>query len=246
VFTAALAGLSLAIAIAGRQTLLVVLFAAPVLLISAPPGRLLRLLGFAFLPVMTTGGLIAVWGGLTPPKTAYVAGISLGNGVTSFAYAGVFMFLLAPPWFRLSRRILAAAAAGGVLLAVLASPVSITPARSVAYALLPERGVQVYSFVCSTVLTVVSVLFVVSLGARAWERRRDSRFLFLALAVAMLAAAPLAIAHTYSSRYTASALPLLVLLASPFIRADWLKVAVTVVGATLGCVTLASYLRLIG
>lgn len=94
--SALLAGLALGIAAAGRQQALGFLVATPLLLSRRALGwtpTAAYLSASSVIPLF----LFAVWGGLVPPATGFVAhGISFFYGFCGLGYAGMFYFLFHP------------------------------------------------------------------------------------------------------------------------------------------------------
>src|SRR5262249_873209 len=182
-----------------------------------------------------------VWGGITPPATAYVdQGIAPERLVFAAAYIGIAFLILAPRWFRGSIRTAAAlglvCAIGNLLLGV----GQIAPLMSLLNRFVPGLAF-IYGRLVYGVFAAVGLWFLVSTVRNTWDRRREAFFVFLAVALLASFAATMKVTHLFSSRYVVTSLPVVVVLAQgygPLTRGKSLRL---LVGIILGAVSLYGY-----
>jgi 4-amino-4-deoxy-L-arabinose transferase-like glycosyltransferase len=240
---AALSGLCLGMAILGRQTFIVLMFILPILTISSSKKSwqplLLCWLTSGILPAI----VFSVWGGIVPPgQSSLSSGYSLRNGFLSFAYTGLLLFILAPKWFSLSRAIIISVLVSGFLGNAIFTILSIRPAYHVFKKIIPDPTLlNFFFYLASSCLLAFGILFLIASLNNCRDHNKDSKFLFLNVAVIIVAATAFKITHYYSTRYTATAIPFLILLAQYYTKDNYFKVARLLLGNIVGCLMLVSY-----
>ncbi len=75
------------------------------------------------------------------------------------------------------------------------------------------------------------------------KNRNDRIFLFLCCSVLLICATPAKITHLFSSRYTATAIPLIILVVNKYSQETYSKAIRMAMGNILGFSTLSSYFR---
>lgn len=232
-------GLAFGMALTGRQTYLVVLPALSVLV--DRPGRLRELSLFVAGAAVLALPVFIAWQGLASPRSNTVMGIVLEHGVLACAYAGLMMLVLAPRMFRLERALLV----GSFLLAALACALLprlvMTPLRSVTRAVVPTALLPLVAYAASVTVVAIGLAFLVSLTLAAFERRHDRWFVFSAASVLLILGSTVGIVHQFASRYVATALPFLVVVAAPFECPGRAKAIRVGAGMVLGMISLVSY-----
>jgi len=233
-------GIFLGVAVWGRQTALV-LTGVPVLL--ALLDRRLRLPALVFVAIIAvlTAPLVIAWEGFTPPNEEADEGLSLRHGLTSLGYAGLCFFLLAPrlKWF--SWKSLVAAA---VMIAVVNAPLGIVvlcPFESFMDDILSDFGMAACAILFGSLLVFCAIMFLGWILRITWHGRRDLKQVTINAGLLCLVLSPALIANYYSSRYTAMALPYLVLAAQPWRLWDWKMSGAAIAGCTAGLLSLLGY-----
>lgn len=235
----------LGIAVWGRQPYLL-LSGVPVLL--ALLDRRLRVPAVVFVAVVLAAAitLFVIWKGLVPPsnQAAQQRGLALTNGFISLAYAGICFLLLAP-----RTRWLPTTTSIGLVVATVGANawlglVVLYPIRSVADRYLSAALMPAYGILCGSALLSVGVVFLVWFLRVSWQGRNDLRQVTINAGLWCVVLTPAFIGHQYSSRYTAMALPYLVLASHPWREWRWKTAATAATGCGLGFVSLFSYLFL--
>jgi 4-amino-4-deoxy-L-arabinose transferase-like glycosyltransferase len=240
---AALSGLCLGMAILGRQTFIVLMFILPILTITSSKKSwqplLLCWLTSGILPAI----VFSVWGGLVPPgQSSLSSGYSLRNGFLSFAYTGLLLFILAPKWFSLNKVIITSILVSSFLGNALFKIVSIRPAYYVFKNIIPDPTLlNLFFYLASSFLLALGILFLIASLNNCLDHNKDSKFLFLNVAVIIVAATAFKITHYYSTRYTATTIPFLILLAQYYTKDNYFRVARLLLGNIVGCLMLVSY-----
>jgi hypothetical protein len=232
-------GIFLGIAVWGRQTALV-LSGVPVLL--ALLDRRLRLPALVFVAIIAVlvAPLVIAWEGFTPPNEEADEGLSLRHGLTSLGYTGLCFFLLAPRLRWLSWKSLVAAAVGAIVNASLGIVV-ICPFESFIDDFLSDSGMAACAILFGSVLVFCAVMFLGWILRITWRDRHDLTQVTINAGLLCLALSPALIANYYSSRYTAMALPYLVLAAQPWRLWDWKMSGAAITGCTAGLLSLLGY-----
>lgn len=233
-------GIFLGVAVWGRQPALV-LAGVPVLL--ALLDRRLRIPALAFVAIVVvfTVPLVIAWDGFTPPNEEADEGLSVRHGLTSLGYAGLCFFLLAPRLAWLSRKSLVAAAAMAAVVNASLGIVVICPFSSFVDDFLSDSGMAICGVLFGSLLVFCAVLFLGWILRITWQARRDLKQVTINMGLLCIALSPALIANYYSSRYTAIALPYLVLAAQPWRAWGWRTNGAAIVGATMGLLSLLGY-----
>lgn len=241
---AALAGISLGIAILGRQPLLLGVLPLLYLGLRWPERGPDMILVFAAAMTLVLP-VFATWGGLVPPNTAYVAGgLTVRHLILSGGYAAACSLLVCPAML-----IWKPALMGGCLVAGIAAnmffqvdswlPMYTLTTRVIPASLLPLAAKVVYGFVVA-----LSLWLFASCVVTLWRRRTEPVFTFIVLSVMLQVVATMAVKHQFSSRYLETAVPLFAMIALTPAYSSRFPVARLCVGAAIGCVSLINYLQL--
>jgi hypothetical protein len=202
---------------------------------------------FTVVALLLPMAVFLAWGGVTPPLVSTIqSGVNPLFGLYGFAYAGVFVALLAPGWIRWIPWAAAATAllacAGG--LANNLSPVlPWLPLTTVAEQLLPPAIVLRLGYTFPAVLAGAGLYFFLVMSVRMWEARRDSMRLFLIVSAMAIILTCAKSSAQFSSRYVVQAAPFLVIMASQSPLAGTGRVFRLLLGAGLGMASLLSYYR---
>jgi hypothetical protein len=233
-------GIFLGIAVWGRQTALV-LTAVPMLL--ALLDRRLRLPALVFVAAIAvlTAPLVIAWEGFTPPNEEADEGLSLRHGLASLGYTGLCFFLLAPRLRWLSwKSLVAAAVVAGIVNASLGIVV-LFPFEAVMDDFLSDSGMAAYGILFGALLAFCAIMFLGWMLRITWHDRLDLKQVTINVGLLCLALSPALIANYYSSRYTAMALPYLVLAVQPWRMWDWKMSGAAIAGCTAGLLSLHGY-----
>ena len=244
---ASLSGLLLSLAIIGRTPYLMVIPAAWVFALDRRFTARRSLAVFTALALMLPAPVFLAWGGVTPPLVSSIqSGVNPLFGLYGFAYACVFVALLAPGWIRWIPWAAAAAVcltfAGG--LANNISPVlTWLPMMTVAERLLPAPVALRLGYTFPALLAGFGLYFLFVMLVRTWEARRDSMRLFLILGAMAIILTCAKSSAQFSSRYVVQAAPFLILMTAESTAAGTGRVLRLLLGAGLGIASLLSYYR---
>jgi hypothetical protein len=234
------AGVFLGVAVWGRQTALV-LTGVPVLL-ALLHRRLWRpALATVAIVVVFTAPLVIVWEGFTPPNEAADEGLSLRHGLTSLGYTGVCFFLLAPRLKWLSWKSLVAAAVVAAIVNASLEIVVTFPFTSFVDDFVGTAGMTAGADLFGSLLVFCGVMFLGWILRIIWQGRGDLKQVTINAGLLCIALSPALIANYYSSRYTAMALPYLVLAAQPWRAWGWKMNGAAIAGCTMGLLSLLGY-----
>ena len=185
--------------------------------------------------------VFTIWGGLVPPGQEQVEhGITLGHGALGFAYAAVFVVVLAPRFFLAGWRWSAAIGIAVALAVTAMGGLQLQIAAGVARHL-PGWAATIFQFAGSIVLVGGGVALVLSIAINIWHRRDDRVFVLAALLTLGLAATPAFVAHQFSSRYLITILPFALIAVQPYFRPSYWAAARLAAGATVGALSLGAY-----
>jgi hypothetical protein len=196
---------------------------------------------FVAIIAVLTAPLVIAWEGFTPPNEEADEGLSLRHGLTSLGYTGLCFFLLAPrlKWF--SWTSLVAAAVMSAIVNASLGIVVICPFESFMDDFLADLGMAACAILFGSLLVFCAVMFLGWILRITWHGRRDLKQMTISVGLLCLALSPALIANYYSSRYTAMALPYLVLAAQPWRLWDWKMSGAAVAGCTAGLLSLLGY-----
>jgi hypothetical protein len=237
-------GVMLGIAIWGRQLYLVTT-AVPVLLALLDRRMRIPALVFGAIAVAFVLPLVIAWEGFVPPTDEADEGLSPVYGMISLGYAGICFFLLAPRllWAGQRSSIMAAAVAVVVIASLNAALGIVTfyPLQSIVDRLLSGTAVSAYGILCGSLLLICGLAFVVWMLRATWQGRGDLKLVTINIGLLCVVLSPMLIGNFYSSRYTAMALPYLILAAQPWRQWGWMTSTTAVVGCGLGFLSLQGY-----
>jgi hypothetical protein len=235
-----LMAVGVAVAVCGRQTYLIAVPAIP--LIAARDRRT-----FLFSAASAAAGLLpavwlfVTWGGLIPPKQAFVGnGIVVGHGILALCYVGLTTVLLAPG-FLLSRwRIALPVSMLAVIANLVFGVVRFGTMTSVQKLIGYPEITQIFVWAGQQLFVFSGAAFAVTALAEIMQHR-ERRFAAHAYGVLSLCVACVAITHLFSSRYAGMNLPFLVPMLAPWIRFTPWAILRLVFGMILGAAILYSY-----
>jgi hypothetical protein len=236
---AALAGLSLGLAILGRQTYLILI---PVIFLWALFQRkfLLPVLLLFVFAGLCSGWLFIVWKGLVPPSQQMVdGGLRFDHSLLAMIYIGIAGFILAPSL------LLQMPLLFGIPFLVISGAIGfftiggeIVPAKTLLLALFGEElAVQIGRFALA-VMFAISAIWIISLSNKIASGRSPFLFLNLLILLAFIAA-PAKISHLFSSRYVVTAMIPLIFLTG--FENTKLAISLKLIGGLIGAATLATY-----
>lgn len=238
----ALAGLLFGIGVLGRQPYLPAIIGFAAVAAVVPKLRWAALLAVACAAAVTVPVFVA-WGGLLPPGTAAVGQhIVIEHGALGFAYAAIFVLLLAPRYYAAGWKASLGIAAVGALVSLAMGGLSLQVAAGIARHL-PAWLALVFQSVSSMVLVGIGVAFIIASASNAWARRDDPLLVLIIALTVGLAATPAFVAHLFSSRYLMATLPFLLLAVQPYFRPNLWAAARLAVGAAFGLLSLQAYLH---
>ena len=236
-------GLAFGIACLGRQTYLLALAGlAAFVTWDRRTWLLVAVTGATAVAVVLP--LFIVWHGITPPSLPQLdTGLKPEHGVWSFAYAAMATLFVAPRWLWPRHRA-PWVAAGIAFVAALAFPVmSITPARSLVERFLGSASLPAVSRVSSALLVALAVLWFMQIATQMWARREERAQLFVCALLLLVAITPMKISVQFSSRYVATGLTALVLVAGAELRPGLPLALRCLAGHLIGLGLLLSYYR---
>ncbi|MDR9900965.1 hypothetical protein G7B40_041905 [Aetokthonos hydrillicola Thurmond2011] len=234
------AGVFLGFAIWGRQPYLL-LISVPLLLACVEP----RLRGpasvFAGVAACMAVPLFSIWGGFVPPSQHLSPGFSILHALLSFGYTGFCFILLGARSNWLSWKAAFALVGLTILTNGTFRAFAIFPVKSLVDRHVNPAFLPFYGNACGSLFLSCGVLSLAILIRIIWESRIDRRRLMINTGLLCVVAAPLLDTHQYSSRYTAMALPYIVLAANPWQKWSRLTTLTTLAGCVLGYLSLSGY-----
>lgn len=233
-------GICLSVAVWGRQPYLLL---AGVPAVMALLDRRLRLPALAFAAIVGASAipLVIAWDGLVPPAEEADEGLSLLHGAISLGYAGICFFLLTPRlrWF--SRKSFIVAAVVLAALNLWFGIVVYAPIEPLVDEFLSDSGMSAYGLAGGSAMLVCGLAFLAWMLEITWQDRGDLKKVAINVSLLCIVLSPAFIANFYASRYTAMALPYLILAVQPWRRWGWPTTAATVIGCGMGFVSLHGY-----
>lgn len=195
--------------------------------------------------------IFIAWGGLAPPEAAAVAGygtfdITPHHFILSSCFAGLMIILLYPQWFLLLKSYSKEIGAAFVILVLLNlcfDFYSFLPAKSVFNRFLVENQQFIIAILFGALAIFMAFLFLFNLILQSLKRKNDWNYLFYAAAILIILLTAVKTTHIFSSRYPYQALPFLLLIlekenkAKPNIGEFFLGI----VGISWGLITWLSY-----
>ena len=187
--------------------------------------------------------LLLIWQGLVPPSMQRTfQGLSFQHLVLSLGYGAVCFFLLAPRFFieRVAWPHFLFLVAT-VVINLQWRLVFIAPMDTAAQRVIPHDLFAHYATFCGGLLIGVGVIFAGYVTSALWEERHSSHRLIAYSGLLICCVSPVFVAGQYSSRYTAMALPYLLLAAGPWRFQRSVELLLTWLGAVAGALSLYSY-----
>jgi hypothetical protein len=219
------AGLCSGFAFAGRQTALPVLLAAPLLALKFGSGRFVRIDKSRITPIITfisVGALIPawliwVWKGPTPPSHYFVnEGIRIEHGLMNFAFAGAMFILLAPRLMKLSVGSWIILFSSTTVINAAMLKLDIWFLTRIARIVLPAGLLPAYKYASTGLLLGLGLGCLICLIRAAWCNRLDPLTLYATAVTFMILAEAAKITFVYTYRYTVTAAPFMIWLASKY------------------------------
>lgn len=244
---AAAAGLTLGIAVLGRQNYLLLMPCLLMLLISDKRTWRRNATPIAVLCATTIAivtPIFVIWGGLVPPKFASVGeGISLWNGVLTLGYGGIVAFLVAPEIIRGGKWPLLFAVTFAFVLWS-STDASIMPMQTAILAIVGVSGATMIATFFGIGIALVATYFLGCFLVYLWINRGNKMICFFGLAALTGFISNVKITHQFSSRYVFVFVPLLLLSLAPALRLNWHLPLRVASGACISLISIASYLLL--
>jgi hypothetical protein len=121
--------------------------------------------------------------------------------------------------------------------------VTIEPLRASTQSVLPKSMYGVYVNLSSSLLIMFGLIFLIAILRSLWKHRTDSVYFFLILAAFLICSTPFKIVHLFSSRYTGTAIPLLLLVTDRYNSNEsfYWRIARLLCGAFVGWYSLRSF-----
>ncbi len=244
-----LGGLSLSLAILGRQPYLVTLSGFGILfLVEKTNFRRLGIILFSMSALILPAIAFYIWGGLVPETGGSIAirkSFEISHLFLGFGYSFLLMLILAPSFFLLpSKKMVGILVATFFLLIPLAYLLNLSfiPMHTLASSILPAILMKYYGNMMFCFLLLTGLIFLHSLFYRLKERGFEIKFLFLSIILLAIVFTSIKVTHQFSSRYVFQAAPIFVLLASYYNHnTDIRHIALNILGLVIGMLSLTSY-----
>jgi hypothetical protein len=236
-----IAGVALGLAILGRQPLVLSILPLTLLACVCRKERA-ACLAIISLSLAVCAPVFLVWGGLVPPKTAFVGqGIKVSHGIAMAGYAALILSVLSPRFMILNWRWIAASITGGLIINSIWDIGSFLPLNTVAEKVIPHGYAPACGKFCFGVLAGIALWLSSSLVRNTFVMRHDALFLAILLSISLQVVATAGVTHATSSRYLMTSLPLFLLAASRIPTSEFAFARLSL-GAFVGCVSLTNYL----
>jgi hypothetical protein len=232
-----LSGVSLGLAIIGRQIYICALVGTLVILGKDRKTWIGLVLVVSF-AVISSAWLFLIWGGLTPPGLA-IGGISIIHGMLSFAYLGLATWFICPRWIKIDKLTIILSFAISII--IFLSSWHYDPASSLAQKMIPSWLFSSYARLSGIGLAIVAFIWLYSFLLNAIEERRDKKMLFLYFILIILALTPISISYQFSSKYVVTCITVLVIIISPKLKVYFVTLPRYILGISLGIATLWTY-----
>lgn len=253
---ALVAGLSFSFAILGRQPMLVLWLALPVLFI-----RKEKPFGFdfskkeflKFIVVTVSTSLILplwvfyIWGNIQPASEAFTGvGLSATNLILAFGYAAIYTIFINHTYFDLKidfsnkKELLLVFLISG-LINVFFLRIEFAPFTSIISRFLPSPLVFYYKLCCGSVLSILGISFVYFF-LKKQLKQKDKLSVFFLIGFFLIIATSVKVTHQFSARYVAQGFPLIILgLNMKRKNISWVSILMLLIGGVLGLLSLNSY-----
>lgn len=253
---ALLSGFSFSLAILGRQPIIVLWLALPLLFLR---DRYLFKIDFErkeflkFVIVTVFSSLIIplyifnIWNNIQPLSQASTGiGISPTNLVLAFGYAAIFTLFIKPNYFKfVDKKIkyleFITVITISVFFNVFLLKIEFAPFNSIVSNWLNPSFIPYYKICCGSILAIVGLSFIYFFTKKNLLQK-DPLTLFFAFGFLLIIGTSLKVTHQFSARYVAQAFPLIVLAVhSKEEKINWLSVISLTIGGMLGIASLNSY-----
>ena len=253
---ALLSGLSFSLAILGRQPLIVMWLALPLLFLKQ--GYLFKIdfernefLKFVIITVVSSLILplyiFSIWGNFQPLSTQFTGiGISPINLILSFGYAAIFTFFIKPNYFKfLNKKInyyeFITVIAISFFLNFYILKIEFIPFNGIISNWFNDSLISYYKIFCGSFLAIVGLSFIYFFTKKNLLQK-EPLTLFFAFGFLLIISTSFKVTHQFSPRYVVQAFPLIVLAVhSNEEQISWLSLITLTVGGVLGIVSLNSY-----
>lgn len=234
-------GMCMGLSITGRQPYLAALLALP-FLCRAHSQIKWELIIFLITAIIFPAPLFLVCKGFLPGSHAFIARdfFSIPHAVMSFGYAGILVLILAPKWFHFKWKYLYLLAPVALFI-FLTKGIRQIPLHTLANHFLNDQAFQIYAILASLALIIFSLIFLLSLCCRALQKRGDDVHLYLSTCLMLVIGSAGFTTHQFSSRYTAMAIPLIVLVTGRFIDTGYFGSVRVALGGAIGLLSLLIY-----
>lgn len=242
---AIVAGTFLSIAILGRQPYLMLCLAVMVYIfpIKTYQKRLPLLITFLVFSLIIPAYVFNIWQNIQPAIESQTGkGFQIFHGILAFAYAFIIILILSPSWIsypkikHISLTFLIIIAVNGIFLKE-----RFLPMMSTANKYFSEYFTDIFSLLFASTVMLFSILFLYSCLQYFFNNINNKHNLFILLATVFILATSAKITHQFSSRYIVQAAPFIVLLTKSHISFNPLKLLVTLIGISIGIISLNSY-----
>ena len=253
-----LAGLSFSLAILGRQPLIMLWVASPLLFLKH--GYFFKIdfeknEFFKFVITTVLSSLIvplyifSIWGDIQPfPLSTISSGINISptNLVLSFGYAAIFTFFINPNYFNfLCKKTnyyeFFTVIGTSFFLNVFLFKIEFIPLKTIVSEMMKDSLIPYYKIFCGSLLSTFGLSFIYYFVKKN-ILNKDPLTLFFAFGFLLIISTSLKVTHQFSSRYVAQAFPLIVLsVYSKEQKINWMSVLTLLIGGILGMLSLNSY-----
>lgn len=204
----------------------------------------LAYMGLAWLPILPA---VLVWRSILPPvDQQFVTSnfpLSPAHASLSLGYAALMVVILAPTFLLPGVRIFSICLVPVLVLNFIFRAVTFPVMMTLVSSFLPEPFLSWYCTACGSILICSGLSLLAVLIRSAWERRSDYVTLIASLAFLLVIVSPLFITYQYSSRYTAVALPFLLVAIRDWYKPSVATFAVGLLGSLAGMISLWEYYR---
>jgi hypothetical protein len=252
-----IAGISLSLAILGRQPLLMVLFALPVFFIEIKNGMLRLLLPskrfLSFIAIAFVTSLLfpvyifGLWGNIQPVSQAVTGvGVQPVHLMLALGYSATYVFFINPSFFYMrdnsfNKYEFILVGLISALLNIFVLKVRFTPFASIVSHFLSNDSTVFYSVFCGFLLTFNGLIFFYFF-VKKHIMNFDQLGLFFGLGFMLVVATSIKVTHQFSARYIVQAFPL-ILLSLNYRRNDinLFNLIMLIFGGIIGMLSLDSY-----
>jgi hypothetical protein len=257
-FHAIITGLSLSFAILGRQPLIMIIMAFPILFIDPKNFFRLNFKNYNFLKFLVVTLLISiiipsivfgVWGNIQPKSTAFTGlGLVPNNFILALGYSCIFTLLVNPNFFKWNNFITnknetLVVIIFAIFLNIFILKVEFMPFKTLVFSTIPPNWYEIYRIISGNILSVLGLSFLYFF-MKTQYLKKDKLLLFFSISFILVVATSLKVTHQFSARYVGQAFPLLVLAINmDRTRFNIFSIVTLMIGCILGYITLESYFK---